>query len=220
MTETPRRRSQAERRASTRAALLDAALITLVKDGYANFTTRGVAERAGFSQGTQQHYFESKAGFVVEAMRYAVQVIRDDTVRRLDISGLTTPGEQERLLDEIWRVHQSLAFKAALELWNAARADEQLRETLRQLEREVTEAIRATSREVLSRTDADPAVLDLLDLALSAVRGLAMLAPVVPQAVLERRWITQREHLADLLRRRVNPTRAGPGEPDASPHGH
>jgi AcrR family transcriptional regulator len=80
---TPRR-TQAERRATTRTALLDAALASLVEDGYANITTRRIAERAGVSPGTQQHYFATKADFVVEAMRYATAQIAQDAGERFD----------------------------------------------------------------------------------------------------------------------------------------
>ena len=43
----PARRSQAERSATTRQALLDATIACLVQDGYANTTTARVSERAG-----------------------------------------------------------------------------------------------------------------------------------------------------------------------------
>jgi AcrR family transcriptional regulator len=54
------RRTQAERRESTRTALLDAAVECLIDEGYAAVTTRGVAERAGVSQGAQQHHFDGR----------------------------------------------------------------------------------------------------------------------------------------------------------------
>ncbi len=72
------RRTQAERRATTRAALLDAALDCLVQDGYAGLTTRNVADRAGVSQGTQMHYFPTRAEFVAEAVRHvAVKLVHE-----------------------------------------------------------------------------------------------------------------------------------------------
>ena len=66
-------RTQAERRAASRAALLEAAVDCLIKDGYANLTTRRVAERAGVSQGTQMHYFPTKTQFLTEAIRHVAQ---------------------------------------------------------------------------------------------------------------------------------------------------
>ena len=50
-TQPATRRTHAERRETTRLALLDAAVACLIEDGYAALTTRKVAERAGVSQG-------------------------------------------------------------------------------------------------------------------------------------------------------------------------
>ena len=194
------RRTQAERRAATRTALLDAALVSLVDDGYANMTTRRVAERAGVSQGTQQHYFATKAEFVGEAMRYAVQQIAGEVLQRIDLSDVRDPAKQEELLDEIWHIHRSRAFKAALELWIAARTDEELRRNMRKLEREVRGLIADTMSAVAPEEARDPIAAELLDIALAAVRGFAMLAPVVPQAELDRRWQVTRRHLAAVAR--------------------
>ena len=62
------RRSQAERSASTRAALLDATIASLVQDGYANTTTSRVAERAGVSRGAHLHHFQTRQALVAAAM--------------------------------------------------------------------------------------------------------------------------------------------------------
>src|SRR5712675_230963 len=64
------RRTQAERRAATRTALLDAAIDCLVAEGYANTTTRRIAERAGLTPGALQHHFVSKAELLGQAIRH------------------------------------------------------------------------------------------------------------------------------------------------------
>jgi len=51
------RRGQEERRASTRARLLDATVECLVDHGYAATTTTVIAERAGVSRGAQLHHY-------------------------------------------------------------------------------------------------------------------------------------------------------------------
>lgn len=195
----PPRRTQAERRATTRTALLDAAIVSLVEDGYSNMTTRKVAERAGVSQGTQQHYFATKQDFVVEAMRYAGQQIAADVLQRIDPRDLRDPAKHEDLLDELWRVHQSDAFKAAMELWIAARADEALRRNMQELEQEVTRTIAVAAGAALHGDERQPAALQLLELGLAAIRGLAMLSPVVSDDQLQQRWATVRTHLASTL---------------------
>src|SRR5208282_2690558 len=62
------RRSQAERSATTRDALLDATIACLVEDGYANTTTSRVAERAGVSRGAHLHHFQTRQVLLAAAM--------------------------------------------------------------------------------------------------------------------------------------------------------
>ncbi|MGI8558256.1 MAG: TetR family transcriptional regulator [Solirubrobacteraceae bacterium] len=193
------RRTQAERRASTKAALLDATLASLVEDGYANMTTRRIADRAGVSQGTQQHYFKAKSELVLEAMRHASRQLAAELLERVDVRDIHEPGRREALLDEIWRIHQSDAFKAALELWIAARTDPELRRNMRRLEREVTAMITGLATTLRPNEEQDPQLLEALDTCLSAARGYAMLAPVLSQAELNRRWAKAREQLLEAM---------------------
>ncbi len=65
-----KRRTQAERRAATHTALLDAAIDCLVEYGYAKTTTRRIAERAGVTPGALQHHFASKAALLGELIGY------------------------------------------------------------------------------------------------------------------------------------------------------
>lgn len=171
-----------------------------MEDGYANLTTRRIAERAGVSQGTQQHYFATKSEFVLEAMRYASQQIASEVLKRIDLRDLRNPDRQEDILDELWTIHKSPAFKASLELWIAARGDQELRRSMRKLERELTRIIGAAAREITSESEPSPEFLQLIDLSLASVRGYAMLAPVVPQAELDRRWTAAKQHLLERLR--------------------
>src|SRR5437763_12092708 len=67
------RRTQAERSAATRAALLDATVASLVEVGYANTTTTGIAERAGVSRGAQMHHFPAKADLVAHAVEHLAE---------------------------------------------------------------------------------------------------------------------------------------------------
>src|SRR5918998_3831093 len=54
------RRSQAERRAATRAALLGAARETFAAEGYAGVSTSELVRRAGVTRGALYHHFEDK----------------------------------------------------------------------------------------------------------------------------------------------------------------
>lgn len=194
------RRTQAERRATTRAALLEAVVESLVEDGYAGITTRKIALRAGVSQGTQQHYFASKRELVVEALRYAVQKLAADSRKRIHASDLTDPERQAAIIDELWRLHQDPTFRASLEVWNAARGDDELRRQVRELEREVVGLIAGTAREWMPDAESAEPARAVLDICLASIRGYSMLAPVVPRSVIDARWAIAREHFVGALR--------------------
>ena len=61
-----RRRTQAERTATTRARLLEAGRELFAADGYAAVSTQAVVEAAGVTRGALYHQFGDKAGLFVE----------------------------------------------------------------------------------------------------------------------------------------------------------
>src|SRR6478672_11626480 len=121
-TET-RRRTQAQRRAATRGALLDAALDCLVEEGYANLSTRKVAERAGVSQGTQMHYFPSRATFLAEAVRHVTLKLMAELREHEGSRAGSASRRLAELLDRVWQIHTGPVSQATMELWTAGRTD-------------------------------------------------------------------------------------------------
>jgi AcrR family transcriptional regulator len=116
------RRTQAERRAATRARLLDAAMECLVDLGYARTTTVEVARRAGVSRGAQLHHFPTRDDLVASAVEHVF-------ARRLDefraLFG-ALPDSEDRVMaaiDLLWSMVDSPTFTAWLELVVAARTD-------------------------------------------------------------------------------------------------
>src|SRR5260370_37985103 len=65
------RRTQAERTAATRGALLDATFDSIVELGYGATTTTEVAHRAGVSLGALLHHFPTKAELLSAAVGHA-----------------------------------------------------------------------------------------------------------------------------------------------------
>lgn len=65
-----KRRTQAERRASTQKTILEATLRTLGERGYANMSMSSITEEASVSKGAISHHFASKAELVASAMQY------------------------------------------------------------------------------------------------------------------------------------------------------
>src|SRR5919197_3131976 len=80
----PPRRSQADRRAETRAALLDAAARGLSRYGYSNLNLGDVAAEAGYTRGALYHLFDDKedlalavVGWVWETWQQQVAPLAD-----------------------------------------------------------------------------------------------------------------------------------------------
>src|SRR5712691_9686433 len=100
------RRSQAERSAATREALLDATIASLVEDGYANTTTSRVAERAGVSRGAHLHHFQTRSALVAAA----IEQLSERRSEELLAAAAELPAGRERFvkgLDLLWANYAS-----------------------------------------------------------------------------------------------------------------
>lgn len=189
------RRTQDERRAATRQALLDAALACLLEDGFAGLTTRRVAGRAGVSAATLRFYFPTRAAFVAAAVeQLAVELLRQhrEHVARQPAAGSGI----ESWLDELWEICKGPAFTVMIELSCAARSDDDARDNFAVAERALTKQITLAAAGLFGDQIADPRFRALIDLAASSMRGLAMFLPVADSDHLEQRWQAIRDELA------------------------
>jgi AcrR family transcriptional regulator len=126
---TPRRRTQAERRETTRARLLDATLGCLRERGYAGTTTAEIESRAGVSRGARLHHFPSKA----DLLSASVGHLYDDIARRYAKAMAADVPEGDRFhrgFRLLWDVYDDSSYDAVLELLVAARTDAELRQAL------------------------------------------------------------------------------------------
>jgi len=193
-----RRRTQAERRAATRSALLDAALACLVEEGYANLTTRNVAERAGVSQGTQMHYFPTRAQFVAEAVRHVAFKL-DGELREQDaLRARSERRRLEELLDHVWEHHSGPLFAATIELWVVARTDPEVRVAMEGVTRDINRMIVSGAAELFPELMGRPQADEVLEITLATMRGLALLRFTGDAADVNRRWRRARTRLLQL----------------------
>lgn len=123
-----RRRTQAERRAATRAALLDAAIESLAEEGYARTTLRRIAERAGVTRGAVEHHFGSKAELLGETTRHIRTKAAETLLAQASPNEPSIERRSEQVLDRMWDLYTGPLFQAALELLVAARTDCELRD--------------------------------------------------------------------------------------------
>jgi AcrR family transcriptional regulator len=128
------RRSNQERSAATRAAILDATIEQLAEHGYKRTTTVEVAERAGISRGALVHHFSTHSDLVLSALEY----LCDRRLKELEtgIAALSTTDDRlSAFVDLMWSTFEGPLFVAQLELWMAARTDAELFALLLPLER-------------------------------------------------------------------------------------
>jgi len=191
----PRRRTQAERRAATRAALLNATIECLVEEGYAGTTTTRIVERAGVSRGAQVHHFPTKAELVAEAVRHLAARRAEEFVAEAREVPARGRRRFERMLDLLWGIHIGPLFAASVELWVAARADAELRTRLLEVERDIAILTANGVSDLFPDLARVPAFRETVDASLATMRGLALLGFVVGEEEIERRWAGARRTL-------------------------
>ncbi len=193
------RRTQAERRAATRVALLEATIDCLVELGYANTTTRAIADRAGVTPGALQHHFATKAELLGDARRHISEKIVRALGARAPASTLSIPLRTERFLDGVWELFKGPLFAAGMELWVAARTDADLRGSLIDVQRYGAESIAAAGPILYPELAGRPGLAELIATGQAAMRGLALLR-FVNESDADRVWPATRAHLLALTR--------------------
>jgi len=193
----PKRRTQKERREATRTALLEATIDCLVRHGYRNTTTRGVADRAGVSQGALEHHFSSKAELVSEATLHLMAKLSKELLREAPPTDLPLLLRAEEVFKRTWEVFKSQPMDAAMELWIAARTDPELRDSLLAVERDMSDLVAAAGSTLYPEVAGRAGFTELSATALAAMRGLAVLGYVDPHAR-DRAWPGTLAHLLRL----------------------
>jgi AcrR family transcriptional regulator len=195
------RRTQAERRAETRARLLDATVECLIENGYAGTTIRHVTEKAGVSRGAQSHHFPHRVDLVASAFEHlAEQRIARYSERVKELSG-DRDVRMRALLDLLWEDFSSPLFTVAAKLWVAAADDDELRQRLIPVERRIYRASAEVAREVAGQAGAEPGFERKLAVAMNTVAGLALVRAFDPsgRASEGRQWPYHRAALERML---------------------
>ncbi|MEV6302761.1 TetR/AcrR family transcriptional regulator [Actinoplanes sp. NPDC051861] len=201
------RRTQAQRSEATRAKILDATVQCLVERGYAETTTAEVLARADVPRGTLLHHFPTK----VDLLAGAVQHVARKRLSGLGAELAAVPDGTDPIdavIDVVWHHFSSPLFWAALELWNAARTDAELRDALVPVEKELFGVLHERSRALLEQAaPGDPRLGTVIQLSFEVLTGLAMTGIVsgdlAHRELLIRRW---KRAAAVLLGRRAPDT--------------
>jgi len=172
---------QADRTRAMRLRLLAATVELLVERGFSGTSTTLVSERAGVSRGAQLHHFPTKNDLVVAAVEHLTErrgLELEQAVGRLP----RRPGRTRAVLRMLGDHFSSPVFSAALELWVAARTDEQLMAAVAPLEQRVGREAHRLTVEALGVDESRPGARELVQATLDLVRGLGLAATITDDA--------------------------------------
>lgn len=188
MAENRKRRTQEERTAGTRLALIKGAIEAINEMGYTGANTASIAERAGVTRGALLHQFGTRAALMAEVVRH----VFDSEMAEYENVRIST-GLGDRLYDwprVLWKVLSQPPGLAVLEILQATRSDPELSETVvpmqEQVERSALEVMRGAfgGDEALARS--------VMRLMVWSVRGLSIAERYLPHR-------TDNEAAVDLL---------------------
>ncbi len=164
-----------------RLRLLEATVELLVERGFSGTSTTLVSERAGVSRGAQLHHFPAKNDLVVAAVEHLTE-LRGLELERA-VGRLPHGPDRVRAVVRMLGDHfSSPVFAAALELWVAARTDEQLLAAVGPLEQRVGRETHRLTVEALGVDESRPGVRELVQATLDLVRGLGLADTITDDA--------------------------------------
>jgi AcrR family transcriptional regulator len=172
---------QEERTRLMRARLLEATVDCLVERGFAGTSTTLVSERAGVSRGAQLHHFPTKNALVVAAVEH----LTEKRGRELAAAAESLPTGRRRtraVLQMLADHFTGPVFIAALELWVAARTDENLLAAVGPLEQRVGRETHRLTVELLGADESRPGTRELVQATLDLVRGLGLATTISDDA--------------------------------------
>jgi AcrR family transcriptional regulator len=169
------REPQQDRSRMTRKRLLEAAVGCLAELGWSGTTVLVVAERAGVSRGAAQHHFPTREALVTGAIEQMSEV-RATEIERAMASLPLGRRRTEAVLGILFDLYSGPVFRAALQLWIAAAADDMLRAQIAPLEGALGRQAHRVAVQLLQVDDAEPGVRETVQATLDLVRGLGLAA--------------------------------------------
>jgi AcrR family transcriptional regulator len=166
-------RREQERSRVTRQRLMEAAVDCLVEYGWAGTTTTVVAERAGVSRGAQLHHYPTRGELVVAAVQHVGRARFDELLAAAEALPLG-PRRTETVLTMLADLYTGPLFKAALELWVAARTDRQLHDVAAPLEGEIGRETHRVAVRLLNADESVPGVREAVQATMDFLRGLGL----------------------------------------------
>jgi len=169
---TPRR--QQERRAATRAKLVEAAIKLLHQKGAAGLTTEGVAREAGLTRGAIQYHFDSPKSLLMAS----IEEIADRLGQHLEVDSLVKlplPERINQVVDDYWRGFGGSNYAAFIEIAVRGRLDPEFDAALTAALEELEAGRAVTWQAVFADTGCSPdEIISWRATLLIMLRGMAL----------------------------------------------
>jgi len=166
----PRRRTQAERTAETKRALIDATVRAVHRLGYAGATTAAIADEAGISRGSILHQFGTRAELMAQVVSHVFEYELQEYDRLMREMQIGT-----RVSDWVelgWRVMNQPPSRAVLEILLATRSDPQLAERVLPMQARVEQS--ALERNIARFGNDKGVALTRMRVTVWTIRGLTI----------------------------------------------
>jgi AcrR family transcriptional regulator len=158
--------------ARARESICNAAIGLLAKVGYAETTIAGVAQDAGFSKGAVQYHFPTKEELIAATVEHLL-------MRTVSSASQRYENVESALMNAWQRLINTSAYRALLEVLNAARIDGKLRLRIsaellawgKNLDQQSLDIYQSANTELTSQ-QGDAEVVMLLNMTRSFMRGL------------------------------------------------
>ena len=187
------REPKQDRSRATRQRLLESAIDCLASHGWSATTVSVVAAQAGVSRGAAQHHFPTREELITAALEFMF-TSRTTLIRQIAPELPEGPGRTEAIVVRMVEYYTGPMFKAALQVWTAAAADEALKQRIVPLEARFGRVAHRVTVELLGVDDTDPVTHRLVQATLDLARGLG-LADVLTddsarRGLIVRQWAT------------------------------
>lgn len=166
---------QAEKSLKTRERTLKATVDCFYEIGYANTSTKKVADRAQISRGAMIHHFASKRELLTAAVDYIIDRRIESFTNEIE-KNLKDPQERlEKGLDVYWKHLHTRYFVAYHELTVAARTDKELNAVMKKAARKFEERWQQAILDVFPEwQDTGPLIQLAMDVCQFSFEGMAL----------------------------------------------
>jgi AcrR family transcriptional regulator len=168
------RRTQEERSATARAALLNAAITLIGEKGFAHTTMTDVATHAGLTRGAIHHHFQNR----VDLVRAMISEVEQRVVESFSAAAPTPDVSIEQridiLIDGLGAVTLSPIYLAAMDIWFTSRSDPELRAASLQSVRRYSDHFRQLWQSTFGDEIPEQTISECRRVMVAVSRGLVM----------------------------------------------